>query len=74
MKKMILTLILGFFVFIPIAGLNGQSGTNYYKLKTCTGIDTEGNVFDGSRCTDLVDDGPCDRESVCYASDEIIPY
>ncbi|MBO3699875.1 hypothetical protein [Roseivirga sp. E12] len=54
--------------------LNGQSETNYYKLKTCTGIDPEGNTFDGAMCKDIVEDGPCDKESICYGPDDVIPY
>jgi hypothetical protein len=53
---------------------NGRSGANLYDLKTCTGIDTQGNTFDGAKCKDIVDDGPCDKESICYEPDDDIPY
>ncbi len=47
-----------------------SSEGNRYELITCTGIDSEGNLFNGAQCRNLVLDGPCDKESVCYANDE----
>ena len=52
--------------------LSGE--VNYYKLKTCTGMDPQGNTFDGAMCKDKVDDGPCDKESICYEPEDVIPY
>lgn len=72
--KNLLKAIIVLMMFVFTVGLNAQSGTNYYKLKTCTGIDPEGNMFDGAMCKDIVEEGPCDKESICYGPDDVIPY
>ena len=52
-----------------------SSGVNYYRLKTCTGLEPDGTTFEGAMCRDKVEEGPCVKESVCYKpEDDVIPY
>lgn len=67
MKQVILIMLLVFAVGL-LAGNAQSGGETRYALKLCTGIDQNGNTFDGSQCKDELENGPCDRESVCYES------
>jgi len=69
MRKRTYVLILGF-VFCVLNLLQAQVETNRYALKLCTGIDPQGNTFDGAMCRDLKENGPCDMESICYNDEE----
>lgn len=48
-----------------------QEGVNRYRLNECTGIDANGDLFEGANCKDKVVDGPCDRESICYENETV---
>lgn len=65
--------ILALFCLMGPLTISAQSGETRYALKLCTGIDENGDTFDGSQCKDELSNGPCDKESVCYESESIAP-
>ena len=71
MKKLLYAIIGSLFIVTLVyQNVQSQSFGVRYDLTTCTGIDQNGNTFDGAHCKDEKENGPCDKESVCYENEE----